>query len=76
MSALQSLPIRELKIDRSFVLDMLANPASDVIVRSTVDLAHNLGMRVVAEGVETRDHYNRLRQLLRTSRRVISSRFR
>ncbi|WP_425459717.1 EAL domain-containing protein [Hankyongella ginsenosidimutans] len=63
-------------MDRSFVLDMLANPASDVIVRSTVDLAHNLGMRVVAEGVETRDHYNRLRQLLRTSRRVISSRFR
>lgn len=63
LSALQSLPIRELKIDRSFVLDMLANPASDVIVRSTVDLAHNLGMRVVAEGVETRDHYNRLRQL-------------
>lgn len=63
LSALQSLPIRELKIDRSFVLDMLANPASDVIVRSTVDLAHNLGMRVVAEGVETREHFNRLRQL-------------
>lgn len=63
LSALQSLPIRELKIDRSFVLDMLSNPASDVIVRSTVDLAHNLGMRVVAEGVETRDHFNRLRQL-------------
>ena len=43
----------ELKIDRIFVSDMVENPTHDVIVRSIVDLGHNLGLRVVGEGVET-----------------------
>jgi diguanylate cyclase len=50
---LSALPIHELKIDKSFVLDMLENPAHAAIVRSIVDLGHNLALRVVGEGVET-----------------------
>jgi len=50
---LSNLPVHELKIDKSFVADMLTNPAHNAIVRSIVDLGHNLHMRVVAEGVET-----------------------
>ncbi|HWY91170.1 MAG TPA: EAL domain-containing protein, partial [Solirubrobacteraceae bacterium] len=50
---LSGLPIHELKIDKSFVLDMLENPAHAAIVRSIVDLGHNLELRVVGEGVET-----------------------
>jgi diguanylate cyclase (GGDEF)-like protein len=50
---LSSLPVHELKIDKSFVCDMLGNPAHAAIVRSIVDLGHNLALRVVGEGVET-----------------------
>jgi diguanylate cyclase (GGDEF)-like protein len=50
---LSALPIDELKVDKSFVLDMLENPAHAAIVRSIIDLGHNLGLRVVGEGVET-----------------------
>jgi diguanylate cyclase len=50
---LSSLPLEELKIDRSFVADITTNGAHMAIVRSIVDLGHNLGFRVVAEGVET-----------------------
>jgi diguanylate cyclase len=50
---LSALPIDELKIDKGFVMDMLENPAHAAIVRSIVDLGHNLQLRVVAEGVET-----------------------
>jgi EAL domain-containing protein (putative c-di-GMP-specific phosphodiesterase class I) len=50
---LSSLPLEELKIDRSFVADITTNAAHMAIVRSIVDLGHNLGFRVVAEGVET-----------------------
>jgi diguanylate cyclase (GGDEF)-like protein len=50
---LSALPIDELKIDKSFVLDMLEDPAHAAIVRSIVDLGHNLELRVVGEGVET-----------------------
>jgi diguanylate cyclase (GGDEF)-like protein len=50
---LSALPIHELKIDKSFVIDMLGNPAHAAIVRSIVDLGHNLSLRVVGEGVET-----------------------
>ena len=52
MSYLKALPVKELKIDRSFVIGMASDPHSAVIVRSTIDLAHDLGMTVVAEGVE------------------------
>jgi EAL domain-containing protein (putative c-di-GMP-specific phosphodiesterase class I) len=50
---LSALPIHELKIDKSFVIDMLENPAHAAIVRSIVDLGHNLSLCVVGEGVET-----------------------
>ena len=50
---LSTLPVRELKIDRSFIGDMLVNPAHAAIVRSIVDLGHDLHLRVVGEGVES-----------------------
>jgi diguanylate cyclase (GGDEF)-like protein len=53
LSHLSALPLDELKIDRGFVGDMLEHPAHAAIVHSVVDLGHNLGLRVVAEGVET-----------------------
>ncbi len=52
LAYLQQLTVDQLKIDRSFVTDLAAIPGNAVIVRSTIDLAHNLGMTVVAEGVE------------------------
>src|SRR5665648_319396 len=52
LSYLQRLPLQPLKTDRSFVMGMVDDPASAVIVRSTIDLARHLGMTVVAEGVE------------------------
>jgi EAL domain-containing protein (putative c-di-GMP-specific phosphodiesterase class I) len=52
MSYLKRLPVDELKIDRSFVTDMLAAGSDSVLVRSSIDLGHNLGLVVVAEGVE------------------------
>ena len=54
LAYLQQLPVGRLKIDRSFVTDVVRNDASAVIVRSTIDLARNLGLDVIAEGVE--DH--------------------
>ncbi len=50
---LKQLPVSEIKIDKSFVINMLDNSEDMVIVRSTIDLAHNMGLRVVAEGVES-----------------------
>jgi diguanylate cyclase (GGDEF)-like protein len=58
LSQLRQLPIDELKIDKSFVLGMSTSQNESFIARSIVELAHNLGLRVVAEGVEdevTRD---------------------
>jgi EAL domain-containing protein (putative c-di-GMP-specific phosphodiesterase class I) len=55
------LPVHELKIDRSFVLDMLSDRDDAIIVRSTVELGRSLGLRVVAEGVETVEHLEQLR---------------
>ncbi len=49
---LKRLPVNELKIDKSFVMGMEGNANDATIVRSTIDLAHNLGLSVVAEGVE------------------------
>lgn len=63
LSYLQSMPLDEIKIDRSFVINMLMNNSSAVIVRSTIDLAHNLGLTVVAEGVESREHFAALKEL-------------
>jgi EAL domain-containing protein (putative c-di-GMP-specific phosphodiesterase class I) len=44
--------VQEIKIDKSFVIDMATNRDGAAIVRSTIDLGHNLGLKVVAEGVE------------------------
>ncbi len=52
LAYLQQLPIDEIKVDQSFVVNLASVSADAVIVRSTIDLAHNLGLRVVAEGVE------------------------
>lgn len=60
---LADLPISELKIDRGFVTGMASDPVRTAIVQSVVDLGHNLGMRVVAEGVETIDDLDAVREL-------------
>ena len=60
LSHLKALPIDEIKIDRSFVMDMNDDGNDFMIVRATVDLGKNLGLRVVAEGVEDRETFDRL----------------
>ena len=55
---LKILPVDEIKIDKSFVTDMVDCENDAVIVRSIIDLSHNLGLSVVAEGVETQDVYD------------------
>jgi EAL domain-containing protein (putative c-di-GMP-specific phosphodiesterase class I) len=57
---LRDLPIDRLKIDRSFVTGMTHGRANEVIVDSTIGLAHQLGLEVVAEGIETAEHHARL----------------
>ena len=63
LSYLRQLPVGELKIDQSFVANVLLDEQDEVIVRSTIDLGHNLGLVVVAEGVENNEVLERLRQL-------------
>jgi diguanylate cyclase (GGDEF)-like protein/PAS domain S-box-containing protein len=63
LAYLRELPVDEIKIDRSFVIAMGAEAGDAVIVRSTVDLGRNLGLEVVAEGVETIEHWEKLREL-------------
>lgn len=63
LAYLKQLPVAELKIDKSFVIGMALNENDATIVRSTIDLAHNIGLRVVAEGVEDRRTYEMLAEL-------------
>ena len=63
LAYLKRLPVDELKIDKSFVMGMETGEDDAMIVRSTIDLAHNLGLTVVAEGVETAAILERLRTL-------------
>ena len=63
LAYLKELPAGELKIDRSFVINMHADRDDALIVRSTIELAHNLGLRVVAEGVEGAAALAELRRL-------------
>jgi diguanylate cyclase (GGDEF)-like protein len=60
LSYLRKMPVDELKIDKSFVTDMALDENAALIVRSTIDLGRNLGLRVVAEGVETREVWEQL----------------
>ncbi|MGL4434647.1 MAG: putative bifunctional diguanylate cyclase/phosphodiesterase, partial [Giesbergeria sp.] len=63
LAYLRRLPVQELKIDKSFVMGMQTAEGDALIVRSTIDLAHNLGLSVVAEGVESADILEHLRSL-------------
>ena len=63
LAYLRHLPVDELKIDKTFVMGMARDPSDGVIVRSTIDLAHNMGLAVVAEGVEDEDTLEQLRAL-------------
>ncbi len=63
LAYLKRLPVDELKIDKSFVMGMESAGDDALIVRSTIDLAHNLGLTVVAEGVETQAILGHLRSL-------------
>ena len=60
LSYLKSLPVDVIKIDRSFVMGMTGDDSDRAIVRSTIDLAHNLGLTVVAEGVESQETLDEL----------------
>ena len=55
LSYLKQLPASSIKIDQSFVIDMMTDENDAVIVRSTIDLAHNMGKQVIAEGVESQE---------------------
>ena len=63
LANLKRLPVDVIKIDKSFVMDMAIDASDAAIVRSTIDLAHNLGLRVVAEGVESHQAWTRLNEL-------------
>jgi diguanylate cyclase (GGDEF)-like protein len=63
LAYLQELPVDAIKIDKSFVMEMHQDAGNATIVQSTVDLGHNLGLEVVAEGVETVESYNTLARL-------------
>lgn len=58
-----SFPVDVVKIDRSFVADLVSDPRSKVVVRAVLDIARQLGMRVVAEGIETAEQADLLRDL-------------
>ena len=63
LAYLKRLPVQTLKIDMSFVKNMMDNEQDAIIVSSTIQLAHNLGLTVVAEGVETEAIYDKLKEL-------------
>jgi EAL domain-containing protein (putative c-di-GMP-specific phosphodiesterase class I) len=63
LSYIAKLPVDELKIDRSFVMLMTQDDTTSMIVRSTIELGHSLGLKVVAEGVEDEASFRFLREL-------------
>lgn len=63
LSYIKQLPINEIKIDRSFVMEMIDDIDDDIIVKATIELAHNLGLKTVAEGVHSRQTLARLKEL-------------
>jgi EAL domain-containing protein (putative c-di-GMP-specific phosphodiesterase class I) len=63
LAYLQELPVSAVKIDKSFVMTMDTDPGNATIVQSTIDLGHNLGLKVIAEGVETERCYGELSRM-------------
>ncbi|TPW18748.1 MAG: signal transduction protein containing a membrane domain an EAL and a GGDEF domain [Halothiobacillaceae bacterium] len=63
LTYLRQLPVKEIKIDKSFVIGMVANENDAVIVKSIIDLAHNIGLQVIAEGAESDVEYSLLEEL-------------
>ncbi len=63
LAYLKDLPVSELKIDQAFVRDMATNAEDELIVRSTVDLGHNLGLKVTAEGIEYAESFTQLQKI-------------
>jgi diguanylate cyclase (GGDEF)-like protein len=61
LSQLRKLPVQELKIDKSFVLKLNKEPQDQLIVKSTIDMAHGLGLKVVAEGIENNETWHILK---------------
>lgn len=62
LAYLSKLPVQEVKIDQTFVLGMTRNKDDSIIVGATIDLGHNLGLKVVAEGVEDKETWQLLKQ--------------
>jgi EAL domain-containing protein (putative c-di-GMP-specific phosphodiesterase class I) len=63
LSQLKRLPLHELKIDKSFVMQLDTDEDDQSIVRSTIELGHSLGLSVVAEGVENQESLNLLGEM-------------
>jgi diguanylate cyclase (GGDEF)-like protein len=63
LAYLKRLPVQTIKIDRSFVMEMCTDASDATIVRSTIDLGRNLGLDIVAEGIETQEVWDALRAL-------------
>jgi EAL domain-containing protein (putative c-di-GMP-specific phosphodiesterase class I) len=61
LSKLKDYPIDTLKIDRAFIVDLLKDRVSSTLVKTIIDLAHNMGFKVIAEGVETEEQFEFLK---------------
>jgi EAL domain-containing protein (putative c-di-GMP-specific phosphodiesterase class I) len=63
LAYIKTFPVQTLKIDRSFVRDIAENATDQAIAATIITLAHNLGMRVIAEGIETEQQFDQMRAL-------------
>ena len=63
LTYLREMPVEKLKIDQSFVRDIVTNSEDQLIVKATIELAHTLDLKVIAEGVETVESYNLLKEM-------------
>jgi diguanylate cyclase (GGDEF)-like protein/PAS domain S-box-containing protein len=63
LSCISKLPFDVLKIDRSFIMDIFSNNQNRKIINMIINLAKGLGLRVIAEGIETKEQYNELKEL-------------